>query len=211
MSEYLILEKSYGSYRTYQLSLDNAMSIFETFIENLPREVSDIAEDTQTHYISNTDVVRALLEILRSDIGSELPKMQKLLYGYLQKDQKDDRPKVYKTEQMFTELAIYMVKNNLAQVNFERNEGKYIDHVSFVDDLSFFAPLKERIGKPIKCVVYDDYLSMAYDYEIIINKKWKENAPVHKVVSRIFEFVNTNLVDSSDMSFEVVPLNQHYG
>lgn len=211
MTAHLILEKSYGSYRTYELSLENAMSIFEIFVENLPDEVSQIAQDTQNHYISNTDVVRSIVEILKADIGSELPKMQKLLYGYLKKDEVDNRPKVYKSEGMFTELAIYMVKNNLSQDIFERNDGKYIDHTTFVDDLSFFEPLKTRIAKPIKCVVYEDYLSMAYDYELIINKKWKDNAPVHKIVNRIFEFVNSNLVDSSDINFEVVPISKTYG
>lgn len=207
MTSFVIVENAYGSYSTYEATMDNAMSIFENNVQNMDYEIVKIATDDSIQYVDNARVVQVIAEMLKAQMKEPLPKMRNFLYGMAPKEGNDLRPDVVKTKAMLQELSLFMVENNLTQEMFQNN--RYFTDVNFIESLDFFAPFKERIGKPVK-VTYSDYLDMAHDYNTIVNKKWKSEAAENKVVERILQFVNQYLVDSSDIKYNVAPLNKNF-
>lgn len=207
MTQFVIVQNSYGAYHVYDANLKNAMMVFESHTENMDSEVINIATNTAVQYIDNKNVLKVLEEILKAKMKDPLPKMRNFLYGLAPKEGKDLRPEVVKTKVMMQELSLYMVENNLTQEMFER--GYVPTKHNFVEQLDFFAPFKERIGKSIE-VTESSYLEMARDYNTIINKKWKVDALEHKIVERILQFVNEYLVDTSDCNYSVSTLEKIY-
>jgi hypothetical protein len=205
--DYVIIYSGYGSYNAYTATKDNAMMILENHIQDLNSEVLAMVNDKSKHYVSNALVAKLMLEVLSVEVGQNLPEYQKFLHGYAPREAKDNRPEVLNKPSYLQELALFMVENNISKNSLSKNYGIDFEKIDPIANLSLFKDLVKKVEKPIKYVEYEDYFSMAERYENIINNRWKKDAPEHKIVSSILQFVNEYLVDSNDIKYEVTTLS----
>lgn len=205
---------SYGSYSLYAATVKNAMDAFETFESNLDPQVVAIAQamdDTYPDvYISPRDVSEALAEIIELPSQYPAPKLRRLFYGRAPSKTEDLRPEVIIDASWQQELAVFMVKHGLTLDNLRRAPGTTLATLAPQDQLTFLNEWKTKLGRNVKYPYDDSYFTSAEGYRRIKKGAWKEGAPVERIVRTIVEYINENMVDTSDTKFDVSKISPTY-
>lgn len=205
--KHAIICRSYGTYSLCDATLANAMQALDTHIDSLDPEIKAIAAsfkpESPLAYVSVKLMTEALAEVLSLGVGEPTVHLRRLLHGRAPKEGEDTRPQVLLEQAWVQEMAMFMVSNGLTVESLRRLDGRRLAELTPDNKLSFLQPFRYRVGKAIRYPSHDIYFDIAADYNVIMDGRWKETAQEHKVVARILQFINDNLVDTSDIRFDV--------
>lgn len=203
-SQFVIVHQGYGSYSAHPCTLANAQKLLESRISTLLEATSQVASNlAQTpcpvRYLGTRLLVRALEDIATQPEGFASTYLSRLLHGYPRNA--EEAPEELVTRELKQELALWLM---------ERGQGPQdIQGFSAYNLKENWAPaslraaLQERAGS--KPVVLADSETLGAAEELLVLRKnaWKPTAKESSVVSRFLDFINRNLVDTSDERYHL--------
>jgi len=209
--QHVIVSRSYGSFEAYTCTLDNARGLLASHESALPSEVralSDLSRDT--HYVVSAERVSgALKDVMDKDEGVASAALRALLYGNgPRKGEEDPRPVALVTSELKEEVTLWCVKNRINPLNIQGIDAEFLNRNREHLPASLFSGVQSRAkGKALHFV--DNWvLDVSEEYTQLKSGAWKADAKEHRIVSRYLQFIVENLVDKSDVNYEVSPLNQ---
>jgi hypothetical protein len=214
--QHVIVCRSYGDFRTYACTLENARAILAAHLDALPREVNAVAslladESRAVKPVEARLIVEAFAEVLDKAVGEESPKLRRLLHGpSARAGAVDERPPVSVTEADQQALVLWLFKHGLSAAPLDAKLADKLDELHPENDLALLEPFARRMGRPICYVRYPEYLEAARALGTLHANRWKEDAAEARVVERYLEFVRQWLVDTSDTTYEVSTLQASF-
>lgn len=194
----------------YAGTYDVARQIFDSYVCNLDSEIIEIAksyeDDSKVYYFYTNLITRVLCEIYTLEEGQPALKYSRDIL-----EVKDKASVVLVSNEMKTELAVWMMKHKLGERDL--SSASTLVRLNALG-LDMFKPLVERIqsyGKELKFCDYDDYFDAARRYRVIINNKWKADATEQAKIRYVLEFVNSYLLNSRyDKPFELCKVKNSF-
>ncbi len=210
---HLILCTSYGERSAHACSMDNARALLAQHLGTLDAEVLECASvlagtaASPAYLVSSELVARALQEVAESAAGAAAPKLRRLLHGAPPKDAgtPDARPEVTVSAEMKDALALWAFKAGLTAHQLTADHASTLVAAQPMQ-LAFLAPLLERAGNRALRFTPNYILDGAAELKQLQTGQWKPTALEHRVVGRYLEFINSWLVDTSDVRYDVIEL-----
>ena len=210
--KHIIVCRAHGDYRAYACTVANARAILDNHLQDLPAEIDEVAEqlstpEQQVALYGAQAMHDALSELLAKKPGEDSAKLRGLLHGPARRNEPDTRPEVHIAEASQQELVLWLFKNELTANPLDARLRDRLNDVHPELDLTFLAPFTQRMGKPIQYIRYPEYLEAAKSLKALRANQWREDAQEHRVVLRHLRFVKEWLVDTSDITYEVVEVS----
>lgn len=209
--EYVIVEYVEGHIRVLPATIEGAMVIFNDYAPYIQSEIIDLSKmDINTTQRITLEVLqRCVTEYLIGD-SNKANNLRRINYGPSpNRDAEDSRPMVEFDVEAQNQLKVWLfdqcttanIKNNMAGINiYQMYEA--------VNTLIMFSVLRDKLshtGKTLHVVQYGDYLDASYEYDIIVNGRWKVDADPTSVCKRITRFV-MEYVATRSATIEVVKI-----
>lgn len=209
--QHVIISRSYGSYEAYACTLENAKALLANHAEALASEVREVAAlSRDTHYLVSAErVAKAVKDVLTKDVGAPSVSLRALMHGNgPRKAEEDTRPEALVTQELKDELALWCVKSRINPLDVRGIDASFLNRQLATLPAALVCGVTERAkGKAIQFV--DDWvLSASDEYAQLMTGTWKPEAKEDRVVSRYLQFIVENLVDKSDVNYEVSSLKQ---
>lgn len=208
--QHIITETAYGVLTGYACTLANAWAIYKQHQNWLPGEIEVLAHmlempDASLVPVAAQRVTEALAELLKTKPADPVPKLRSLLYGPAPRAGEDTRIEVLATEKDQQDVVLWLFRHGLPNPPaFELTAAMEKLHPE--RELALLEPFAQRLGKTPYYVQEAAYLEAARELLALPANRWKPEAPEHRVVSRILEFVSTWLVDRTDYKYGVATL-----
>lgn len=192
----VIVCDSWGSFHVYPATVDFARKLVQDKLAELGDGVGGIAvmkarkaladapKDLSVPYlVADSLVVRAMKDILDSEIGQE----SRALYRLATVGPLDKESKLPVTKAIRDELVLWAFDNKF---DAKRASAPELERTRPEAALSFMAGTLSRAdGHPVK-YVYDADVAEADELQLLLHGTWKPTATVENVVNRYLEVLN---------------------
>ena len=196
VNQYKIVHNGYGSYSVHDCTVDNALKLLESYLENLGEHITSVADAIRdkTHYMVSTSVVVAALnEIFAAKVGDELPKVTRMIHG--RPDPATPVKTIVFKAHHLTKVMAWAQLNDVAWTNLKdlTSRASYQLDTMNPKALFLFDGIYKRAGKLDPMFVDAENLDAAEDLATLQRNKWKDTAKESNVVQRYLTFITTHL------------------
>lgn len=216
-TQHVIVNDSYGDIRLYQATLDNALRIFVDAEDNIPKEITDLADsiaqsDNKLVFVSSKVIGKALHDCLIGQTG----RLRALWYGKASREavsgklDADTRPELPISEVDVDSLKLFLFDNKITDVTYSCGTAHNILKLNVLK-LPCLKPFMDRINNAPVCLLDDeDDMDDAVTYNRIRSDDWKSDSTIAEVtkVRRIISFVCK--YSNRNEKYVVVPVTPTY-
>lgn len=182
MQKQLILDKSFGCYRAYAATVDNAVKILKDSGNDWRNEVIDDILNNGAKYVSRESILKAISKILTMPVGEMATKT------------------IQVTEAIRQEIVLYCFNHNINIKHPGEVDSTAFFKVFKISDFSFFA--NNENYNTAKGIAYLYEMELAASYQKIMQGAWTEKATERAKINFILDFVKQ--ISHRDVAFELI-------
>lgn len=182
MQKNLILDKSFGCYRAYAATVDNAVKIMKDSGDSWMSAVVKDIVDNDAKYVSREAILKVISKILTMPVGDMASKTIQI------------------TEEIRQEIVLYCFKHNISIKHPGEIDSTAFFKVFKLSDFSFFASNEHY--NTAKGIAYLYEMELAGSYKTITKGAWSEKATDRAKINFILDFVKQ--ISHRDVEYELI-------